>query len=57
MRIRLHGTPTEMAATVAALDRVLHIHTVSRSYPDRPPSTFERIYIDAEPRNPEDSPR
>ena len=55
VRIRLHGTPTEMAAAIAALGQVLNIHTISRPYPDRPPSTLERIYIDADPRDPEDS--
>jgi hypothetical protein len=50
MRIRLHGTPIENAAALAKLDRVLVIRTVSRPYPDRPPSTLERIYIDAYPR-------
>jgi hypothetical protein len=50
VRIRLHGTPAETAAIVAALARVLDIHDISRPYPDRPPSTLERTYIDATPR-------
>ncbi|NIL56243.1 hypothetical protein [Salinispora arenicola] len=50
MRIRLHGTPAETAATLAALAHVLDIHHVSRPYPDRPPSTWHRIYLDAAPR-------
>ncbi|MFY1689063.1 hypothetical protein [Plantactinospora sp. WMMB782] len=50
MRIRLHGTPTETAATLAALARVLDIRHQSRPYPDRPPSTLHRIYLDATPR-------
>lgn len=45
MRIRLHGTPSENAAILTALARVLHIHHVSRSYPDRPPSTLARVYL------------
>ncbi|MEV5690719.1 hypothetical protein [Micromonospora globbae] len=50
MRIRLHGTPAETAATLTALAQVLTIHQVSRPYPDRPPSTWHRIYLDATPR-------
>jgi hypothetical protein len=50
MRLRLHGTPAENRAMLAALADVLDIRAVSRSYPDRPPSTLERIYLDAEPR-------
>lgn len=45
MRIRLHGTPAENAAAITALARVLHIHQVSRSYTDRPPSTLTRVYL------------
>ncbi len=50
MRLRLHGTPAENRATLTALATVLDIRTISRPYPDRPPSTLERIYIDATPR-------
>ncbi|WP_409074224.1 hypothetical protein [Micromonospora chalcea] len=46
MRIRLHGTP----AALAALAHALTIRQVSRPYPDRPPSTWHRIYLDAVPR-------
>ncbi|RSM59483.1 hypothetical protein DMB66_27755 [Actinoplanes sp. ATCC 53533] len=49
MRIRLHGTPAENAATVAALACVLTIDAVSRPYRDRPPSTLERQYLDIGP--------
>lgn len=55
MRVRLHGTPAENRAILAALAEALNIHTISRSYPDRPPSTLERIYLDATPRNREDN--
>jgi hypothetical protein len=51
MRLRLHGSPAENRAMLAALAAVLDIRTVSRSYPDLPPSTLERIYLDAEPRD------
>ncbi len=49
MRIRLHGSTAENAAMLTALAEILDIHTVSRSYRDRPPSTLERIYLDATP--------
>lgn len=55
MRIRLHGTPAETTVTLAALAEVLDIRTVSRPYPDRPPSTLERVYVDADPRTPKES--
>jgi hypothetical protein len=51
MRLRLHGTPAENRAMLAILATVLEIRTVSRSYPARPPSTLERIYLDAQPRD------
>jgi hypothetical protein len=50
MRLRPHGAPCENRAVLAALATVLDIRTVSRSYPDRPPSVLERIYIEAAPR-------
>ncbi|WP_432838937.1 hypothetical protein [Dactylosporangium sp. CA-092794] len=57
MRLRLHATPPENAAMLAALSEVLNIQTISRPYPDRPPSTRERIYIDAMPRERKESGR
>jgi hypothetical protein len=50
VRIRLHGTPPEIAAMLAALREVLTITNESRPYPDRPPSALIRVYMDAEPR-------
>ncbi|AVT39149.1 hypothetical protein [Plantactinospora sp. BB1] len=50
MRIRLHGTPAETGAALAALAKVLHIRSVSRPYPDRRSPMFQRIYLDAAPR-------
>ncbi len=52
MRIRLHGTPPEIAATLAALRQVLTIQAESRPYPDRPPSALTRTYLDATLRQP-----
>ncbi|WP_213453179.1 hypothetical protein [Rhizomonospora bruguierae] len=50
MRIRLHGTPAETAAALAAIAQVLHIRSVSRPSPDRRSPMFQRIYLDAAPR-------
>jgi hypothetical protein len=50
VRIRLHGAPAETAAVLAALARVLHIRSVSRPYPDHRSPVFQRIYLDATPR-------
>ncbi|MDM4720881.1 hypothetical protein QTQ03_15250 [Micromonospora sp. WMMA1363] len=50
VRIRLHGTPAETAAALAALAHVLHIRSVSRPYPDRRSPLFQRIYLHATPR-------
>lgn len=56
MRLRLHGTPTENHAMLAALATALDIQSVSRPYPDRPPSTLERVYLDAVPRTDREEP-
>jgi hypothetical protein len=53
VRIRLHGAPAEIAATLAALAQVLDIAQISRPYPDRPPSTLQRVYLDASSRQTE----
>ncbi|GGK11546.1 hypothetical protein GCM10010124_00210 [Pilimelia terevasa] len=50
VRIRLHGTPADIAAALPVLAEVLDIHTVSRTYTDRTTSTHARVYLDAEPR-------
>ncbi|MBL6277859.1 hypothetical protein JMF97_17020 [Micromonospora fiedleri] len=50
MRIRLHGTPAETAAALAAIAQVLHIRHVTRPYPDRRSPMHQRIYLDATPR-------
>lgn len=50
MRIRLHGTADETSRVLAAIRAVLDIRDVSRAYPDRPPSTLQRTYVDATPR-------
>ncbi len=50
MQIRLHGTPAETAAALAALAQVLDIRSISKPYPDRRPSPLLRVYLDAAPR-------
>ncbi|WP_210936377.1 hypothetical protein [Micromonospora sp. C51] len=50
VRIRLHGTPAETAAALNAIARVLHIRSASRPYPDPRSPMFQRLYIDATPR-------
>ncbi|WP_432901964.1 hypothetical protein ACQP1S_00475 [Micromonospora matsumotoense] len=50
MRIRLHGTPAETTAALDAIARVLHIRHVSRPHPDRRSPMFQRIYLDATPK-------
>ena len=57
VRLRLHGTPAENRAVLAALATALDIHNISKPYADRPPSTLERIYIDAVPANREREPK
>jgi hypothetical protein len=39
-----------MVPTIAVLARVLDVRDVSRPYPDRPPSTLVRVYLDTTPR-------
>jgi hypothetical protein len=51
MQLRLHGTTAEIAASVTVLATVLDIRTMNRAYPDRPPSTLMRVYLDAIPRD------
>jgi hypothetical protein len=57
VRLRLHGTPTEVAATLAVLPEVLKIADTSPPYPDRPLSTYIRVYLDAAPQTITDATR
>ena len=50
MKIRLHGTPDEVDAALAALEGGFEVRDASRPYPDRAPSTLQRVYVDAAPR-------
>lgn len=51
MKIRLHGTRTEIAAALHQIRALLDVQDVSRIYADRPPSTLVRIYLTAQPAN------
>jgi hypothetical protein len=57
MRLRLHGTPAECAATARLLRRIpgLHIEDESRPYPNRT-GELVRLYLTARlnPRSPDD---
>lgn len=50
VRIRLHGTPAETTAALDAIARALHICPLSRPYPDHRSPMFQRIYLDATPK-------
>jgi hypothetical protein len=45
MRIRLEGTETEIAATLARITPVLEVQEVSRFYANRGASTLGRVYL------------
>jgi hypothetical protein len=46
VRLRLHGTPAEVAAALPLLAACFEVAKQSRSYPDRPPSRLVRVYLD-----------
>jgi hypothetical protein len=52
VRLRLHGTPAEIAATLPLLRAAFHVLDESRRYPDRPPSRLVRVYLDLRPPAP-----
>ncbi|WP_262063950.1 hypothetical protein [Streptomyces sp. STR69] len=49
MRIRLHGTETEVQAAADHLAHLLDVLDTSRLYPDRPPSRLVRLYLTVAP--------
>lgn len=55
VKIRLWGTPQEVAALAQHLrnDEGLQILSVSDSYPDRGESRYERVYIEADLKEPQ----
>jgi hypothetical protein len=46
MKVRLHGTPAEVAAATRRLVEVLDVVAVSQPYPDRGPSVLVRVYLE-----------
>ncbi len=46
MRVRLHGTPGEVAEATRRLVQVLDIVAVSGPYPDRGQSALVRVYLE-----------
>ena len=49
MKLRVHGTPAEVAAALAWLRACFEVTNESRPYSDRPPSRLVRIYLDLGP--------
>ena len=46
MKLRLHGTPEEVAEATRRLLQVLDVVAVSDPYPDRGASLLVRVYLD-----------
>ena len=49
MKLRLHGSPAEVAAALARLRACFEVTNESRPYSDRPPSRLVRVYLDFGP--------
>jgi hypothetical protein len=46
MKLRLHGTPGEVAEAADRLARVFEVVSVSPPYPDRGASVLVRVYVE-----------
>jgi hypothetical protein len=46
VKVRLHGTPAEVAEATRRLGQVLDVVVVSDPYPDRGPSRLVRVYLE-----------
>jgi hypothetical protein len=46
MKVRLHGTPAEVAEATRRLAEVLDVVAVSQPYPDRGASVLVRVYLE-----------
>jgi hypothetical protein len=46
VKVRLWGTPAEVAQAVRRLVEVLNVVAVSGPYPDRGPSVLVRVYLE-----------
>jgi hypothetical protein len=49
VRVRLRGTPAEIATALPLLRAAFQVADESRPYPDRPPSRLVRVYLDLHP--------
>ena len=49
MKLRLHGTPSEVAAALARLRACFEVTNESRPYSDLPLSRLLRVYLDLGP--------
>jgi len=49
MKLRLHGTPVEITATLPLLAAAFEVLDQSHPYPDRPPSRLVRVYLELRP--------
>jgi hypothetical protein len=47
VKLRLHGTPAEVAEAIRRLVQVLDVVAVSEPYPDRGASVLVRVYLEA----------
>ena len=45
MKLRLRGTPAEVAAALPRLRAAFRVLDQSHPYPDRPPSRLVRVYL------------
>jgi hypothetical protein len=49
MKIRIEGTPEEIRTVLPTFRRTFTVRDESRFYPNRPPSSFGRVYLDIDP--------
>jgi hypothetical protein len=52
MKVRLHGTPGEVAEATRRLVEVLEVVSVSVPYPDRGASVLVRVYLEVRLHSP-----
>jgi hypothetical protein len=52
VKVRLHGTPAEVAEATRRLAKVLEVVAVSDPYPDRGSSVLVRVYLEVRRNQP-----
>lgn len=55
IKIRLHGTPEEIAQAKEVISEAFIIQSISANYPDRGASVYCRSYIDAVIKDPSEN--